>query len=370
MAFDYKIIADPSIDPTLIKDADYALSQWSNVLDGKGTLNVALNSSDSVPSGRADTDVTEVPTTTDDGRIVTMSSAAYALTSGQHAASLPDNSPGISGADAVINLDPGYVQQYLYLDPDPSASSVVPFDKVDAVSVFEHEIGHALGMNGYYPVDAGGTPTPGSFESNYDRFVEFQNGAPVFTGPNAEAANNGQPVPLTHFPTSDPQSSQNIYHLGATAGGAFSDDLMTGMPYHEGVRYTISATDLGIVQDVSGLTPAQATPEPASPAISSNDGTGDVCSISACHGGQHPRMAFMHDGKESGPGWLGHARAQPSGMSAGDFGMDHAERAGSGAAAWDQPVTAWAGAVHAPGHDGNWMALPHGSHSASLSATG
>jgi hypothetical protein len=366
MAFDYKVIAGPAMDPTLIKDADYALSQWSDLLDGKGTLNVALNWNDSLPSGRADTDVTEVPQTIEDGRIVTTASAAYALTSGQHAVNLPDG----SGADVVINLDPSYVQKYLYLDPDPSASSAVPSDKVDAVSVFAHEIGHALGMNGYYPLNAGGTPDLGPFESSYDRLVAFQDGAPVFTGPNAEAANNGQPVPLTHFAMSDPQSSQNVYHLGATAGGAFGDDLMTGMPYHEGVRYSISATDLGIVQDVSGLTPAQEIPAPAPPAMGANVAA-DACDVSGCHHGPHHRMAFMQGGGESGAGGLGHARGQHAAMSASDFERDHhAERAGSSAGAWDQQAAAWAGAVHVPGGDSHWSAVPHGSHSASFSAAG
>jgi hypothetical protein len=357
MAFDYKVIADASMDPLLIKDADYALGQWSKLLDGKGTLNLAIRWDASLPSGRADTDVTSVPTTTEAGRSVTISSAAYALSSGEHAASLPDN----SGADAVISLDPGYVQDNLYIDPDPSASSHVPVGKIDAVSVFEHEIGHALGIDGYYPLDADSTSALGAFESRYDSFVAFQNGAPVFTGPHGEAANNGQPIPLTHFPASNPQDSQNIYHLGATAGDPFSRDLMTGAPYQEGMRYTISAVDVGIVEDITGLTAAQNSPVPLASAE-------NVPDLSTSHGWQHPSMAFMHGGNKPSFAGTGNARPAASGMGLNDFGNNHAPRATGGANACDPRIARWTSAMHGPGHAGNWIALPNHDHSAQPSA--
>ena len=43
MAFSFEVIADPTVPFSLIKDANFALEQWSNVLDGKGTLVVDLD---------------------------------------------------------------------------------------------------------------------------------------------------------------------------------------------------------------------------------------------------------------------------------------------------------------------------------------
>ena len=139
----------------------------------------------------------------------------------------------------------------------------VPSDKTDAVSVIEHELGHALGIKGFYPLSATSKSDLGSFKSTYDKFIQFQNSVPLFTGPNAEAANNGNPIPLTHYPLSDTRSSQNIFHLGMNPiAGPFGSDLMTGADFQNGFRYTISATDVAIVQDITGLTAAMEPPPP------------------------------------------------------------------------------------------------------------
>ena len=42
MTFAWSIDADPGFDPVVITDLNAALQEWSNVLDGKGTLTVAL----------------------------------------------------------------------------------------------------------------------------------------------------------------------------------------------------------------------------------------------------------------------------------------------------------------------------------------
>ncbi len=38
MTFAWTINADPSFDPVVIIDLDAALQEWSNLIDGKGTL--------------------------------------------------------------------------------------------------------------------------------------------------------------------------------------------------------------------------------------------------------------------------------------------------------------------------------------------
>ena len=304
MAFSFQVIADPTIDPNLVKDAEYALGQWSNVIDGQGTLSVDLRVTTTTVS-RADNDTTQVTTaSTDSGRTVSLSSPAYELTTGQHATNLPDG----SSSDLVVNIDPAYLQT-LFVDPNPSAASVIPSDKLDAVSVIEHEIGHGLGMVGFYP--AGATSTndlPSTYESKFDSFVQFQNGQPVFVGPNAEAANGGKPVPLTDYATSNPNSTQNFYHLGSSLLDPFGNDLMTGSPFQYGMRYAVSAVDAGIVEDASGLTAATVpNPPPTVPADS-----GSPATMGFIH--HHHHHQPDHDHKT----W-GHGDATQAALASADF---------------------------------------------------
>ena len=115
---------------------------------------------------------------------------------------------------------------------DPSFAQPVPSDRVDAVSVFEHEIGHGLGIISYVRSD-GSLPSDrgGSYEYAADRYVTEFGGSPVFVGPNSEAAYSG-PVPL-----SDDRS-----HL------AIGGDVMESASAY-GLRRFISDTDLGHLQD-------------------------------------------------------------------------------------------------------------------------
>lgn len=69
-----------------------------------------------------------------------------------------------------------------------SINDPLPQDKFDAISVFAHEIGHVLGFN------AGGNIV-GNFVSAYERHIVGASN-PVFTGPNAVAANGGSLVLL------------------------------------------------------------------------------------------------------------------------------------------------------------------------------
>ncbi len=57
MIFAWTINADPSFDPVVIIDLDAALQEWSNLIDGKGTLTVALKLA-TINSGRAQGGVT------------------------------------------------------------------------------------------------------------------------------------------------------------------------------------------------------------------------------------------------------------------------------------------------------------------------
>lgn len=255
LMFAYESDVDSTV-PFLKTDLDYALGQWSQLVDGKGTLRVRVNVADAAIA-RADVDVTGVAAGRGNGRNIALSSAVYELATGRHARSEPDQ----SGSDMVINLAPGYLRD-LYFDPDPAMSGSIPPNKLDAVSVFEHEVAHALGITGFYPLDARSTSDSGPWASTFDNLIRFENGAPVFIGPLAMTAHNNLPVPLTILPPNDPNYSENIYHVARNFLDPLSTDLMSGVGLLEGFRYRISSVDAGIIGDVTGLTLHPAPPAP------------------------------------------------------------------------------------------------------------
>lgn len=114
-----------------------------------------------------------------------------------------------SAADLSIKLTTNSIRNLLYFKTDEYGA--VPAGRVDAFSVFLHEIGHGLGIDytGDDPSFPGVTP--------YDTFV--QNG--TFTG--------------------------SLSHLAES--GALGSDLMSPI-LNTGTNVSISAVDLGILQDI------------------------------------------------------------------------------------------------------------------------
>jgi len=159
--------------------------------------------------------------------------------------------------DGIITINPSYLTDELWFDPDPySRLAPVPSNKTDAESVFIHELGHILGFNGYLDSTLGRAPS--NFVSTYDQFVEFD-GNFYFTGPQAEAVYGG-PVPLTFG---------NYAHLGNSSprpGSGLIPDLMNGVVFFEGTRYSPSALDVAVLADVG--VPMSAVPEPSSALLS------------------------------------------------------------------------------------------------------
>ncbi|MCW6507524.1 calcium-binding protein [Lichenifustis flavocetrariae] len=126
------------------------------------------------------------------------------------------NDPNGLSPDINVTLSPTYVNQLFY---DPGLNGHVPSSQLDAVSVFEHEIGHGLGI-----LDVA--------TSSYGQFVTNVGGQPYFSGTNAQAAYGG-PVPL----------DSSVSHVEV------NNDLMyPSIP--PGTRRTIGDIDLGILQDV------------------------------------------------------------------------------------------------------------------------
>jgi autotransporter-associated beta strand protein len=132
-----------------------------------------------------------------------------------------------AAADLTVDLTVNSIRNMLAFKTDDSAA--VPGNRVDALSVFLHEIGHGLGI-----IDASESGTfPGV--GVYDTFV--QNGK--FTGTNAEAAAGA--------PSGIPLEPGSLSHLSESS--AYGGDLMS-TAIGNGTNVHISAIDLGILQDI------------------------------------------------------------------------------------------------------------------------
>lgn len=157
--------------------------------------------------------------------------------------------PNGQSPDIGITLNTEWISRLFY---DPTFSRPVPADRTDAVSLFEHEIGHGLAFGGWLNQANGSNP---GYESVYDSFVRFDSGRPYFTGANAVAA-YGRAVPLT----------QGSYaHYGNDAPGPGSDLLGHVMFAHatNGVRAQLNDLDFAILKDC-GYAIAGPAPDPVS----------------------------------------------------------------------------------------------------------
>jgi hypothetical protein len=118
----------------------------------------------------------------------------------------------------------------------------VPGDKLDAMSVLLHELGHALAFNGW--IDPRTGRNDGSFASTYDRWVTFDGTDFFFNGPAATKA-WGRPVPLA-------KTNNNYHHVCDKPAGRdapLKADLMNGVVLEYGKRYAIGDLDLAILAD-------------------------------------------------------------------------------------------------------------------------
>jgi hypothetical protein len=129
----------------------------------------------------------------------------------------------------------------LWLDPEPARRlDIVPAHRTDAVSLFAHELGHALAFNGWWYPPLGQPPL--HYGSTWDLLTYYDGSALYFTGAAAMAL-YGDRVPLT---------VGNNFHVG-NATGPGSDlvgDLMNGVAFSRGTRYDVSALDLAMLADM------------------------------------------------------------------------------------------------------------------------
>lgn len=154
--------------------------------------------------------------------------------------------------DMLFRINPSYMQNTLWFDPNPTLRTATPDpNRIDAMSVMLHEVGHTLGFNGWRNGTNGGLPS--NFQSTFDRHVTFDGQNLFFNGPNAVNIYGGA-VPLTY---------DNPFHVGNSSprpGQDLIPDLMNGVVFTNGTRYDVSLLDRAILLD-SNL-PMTPVPEP------------------------------------------------------------------------------------------------------------
>jgi hypothetical protein len=238
-------------------------AQWAQYLAGSATVTVQVqlypqsNLPAESPQLLADT-----PTTLRDHAAVVGSENGHAIVEFAAAHRIRTGQPiDASGApDITIRIGERYLKETLYFDADPfNRAGPVPSDKTEAFGLFVHELGHALGFNGFYRGD--GTYDAVSMRSTFDRLIVVDSaGTSSFVGPLAMELYGG-PVPLTF----DARG-----HLGNDADprlfGYSAQEVMNGRTAYVGMRYNVSELNARMLCDIGVpcvLTAAIAYAEPA-----------------------------------------------------------------------------------------------------------
>lgn len=210
---------------------------WSRYLVGSASIELEVRFDPSIPT-IASAAATSVAAGTADGVRVYHQGVAAEMMTGVD--------PNGAAPDAISTIGTAYLDR-LWFDPDPqSRSAPVDPDKIDALSVFMHEIGHMIALNGWKDPATGALP--GAYQSTFDAQTAFVGDELAFVGEAAQAAHGG-PVPLSLFARG---------HLGRP-GDAVASDLMNGVALRTGTRYEISDLDIAIMKD-SGVAAREAGP--------------------------------------------------------------------------------------------------------------
>ena len=237
MAFAFSIqLNDPNHlpqDAAIVAGVRKAALDWGVYIAGLGSIDILVNIASLTPARASGGANTVVPWATDGSRTVYQDGTVAELRNGAD--------PNGSTSDLTITIDPSYLQNELWLDPDPFHPSAIPLNRIDAGSVFRHELGHAFGIQGSRS-SAGVLPS--GAETTWDQLVQLNgDGSATFVGVNATAAYGGA-VPVTTV-----QNGEQYFHLGNGTDAA-SSDLMNGIVFNRGVSYNITSLDVAILKDL------------------------------------------------------------------------------------------------------------------------
>lgn len=149
--------------------------------------------------------------------------------------------PNGADPDVDIEINPDYVYNELWFDPDPnSRTATVDINRTDAMSTFLHEFGHALGYNGW--INSTNGTYPGNYQSTFDEHTTFDGTNFYFNGASA-ITHYGAPVPLTYG---------NAFHVANFSPRPGEDlilDVMNGLVFYRGSRYSISPLNIAMLRD-------------------------------------------------------------------------------------------------------------------------
>ncbi|WP_375269059.1 hypothetical protein, partial [Phenylobacterium sp.] len=146
--------------------------------------------------------------------------------------------PNGSEPDIEVFFDVDFLNHWYWVNP--LNGSAPPAGMNDLVSVIAHEIGHALGFNGYRNATTY-EPLSGHLMV-FDQLVAVEAGSPVFTGAAATELYGGA-VPLT---------AGNLFHLGNDPGpgGDLVGHLMGGVVFYTGRSYHVSLLEVAMLSDL------------------------------------------------------------------------------------------------------------------------
>lgn len=238
------------------RNAKAALAEWAAHIDGRGCLVIKILVAPTA-SGRFE------GASLRNTRIGTYRRAPLWEDSGPHKLR---TGKSLGPVDGVIRIAPdsAYFADEIFLDDDPVARSApIPAGKIDGMSVFMHEIGHIIGINGH--LDRASTPPGRRIDgySTYDRHIRIKGRAVMFAG-RATIRAVGAPLPLT---TTDREARRggNLYHYGnpGRRDPQLAHGLMTGWPLEHGRRYRVGKIERAILEDIGlELVPGDTTFSP------------------------------------------------------------------------------------------------------------
>jgi len=231
----------PDAVDSLVACAEGGLAEWARYVGGAGTLTVEIRVTDTEAGRFAGASTSNIALgaceNTAPPCTLVEEQAIHRLRTGL------DNPAMVGAPDVRIDVAPPYWTDEVWVDPAPLVrSAAVPVDRLDCVSLFTHELGHALGMTGFRSLTTF-QPTI-EFQSLYDDHVRVGAETLTFEGPLTVGEFGA--VPLTRTST-----TQNVYHYGdASTPSAIDDLLMNGIVYEYGMRYFVRRLDARIVQDL------------------------------------------------------------------------------------------------------------------------